>query len=100
MFANFIGQVCMVRTYSAGVFFGKVEKLSGKEAVISNARRVWYWSGAASLNELASEGTKDPAGCKFPTPVDSVYLSEVIEVIPMTEAAIESLSAVKIWTAE
>mgnify|MGYP006355232579 FL=1 len=40
----------IVRTYSAGVFFGEVVKRTGKEVVMRNARRLWYWSGAASLS--------------------------------------------------
>lgn len=56
----------IVRTYSAGVFAGELESRTGQEVVLRNARRIWYWSGAASLSQLAMEGTKDPANCKFP----------------------------------
>ena len=40
---EFIGKYCMVRTYSAGVFAGILKKLDGKEAVLTNARRIWFW---------------------------------------------------------
>lgn len=88
----------MVRTYSAGVFYGKVESLTGKHAVVKDARRVYSWSGASTLSELATEGTAKPDGCKFPCAVDEVILTEVIEVIPMTEKAKKSLDGVKVWT--
>ena len=94
---KFEGRYCMVRTYSAGVFAGTVESLNGKEAVLTDARRIWYWDGAASLSQLANEGTKRPKTCKFPAPVAEVYLSEVIEVIPITEAARESIAKVPVW---
>ena len=93
----FIGQNVIVRTYSAGVFYGKLEQMDGQEAVVTNARRVWYWSGAASLSQLSKEGTSDPDGCKFPAPVDAVHLTQVIEVLPLAEKARASLDGVKVW---
>ena len=92
-----VGKVCMVRTYSAGVFLGEVARREGKEIELKNARRIWYWSGAASLSQLATEGTSDPENCKFPAPVGSVLLTEAIEIIPATEAAIASIAAVPVW---
>jgi len=92
-----VGKICMVRTYSAGVFYGLLEKKVGKEGLVRNARRVWYWRGAASLSQLATEGTKNPSECKFPCAVDSVELSEIIETIPMSDKAIASLNGVPVW---
>ena len=88
----------MVRTYSAGVFAGKIEERNGKEVRLSNARRMWKWAGAASLSELAQRGTSNPIGCKFPAPVTEVILTEVIEIIPITEKAFESIYGVDVWT--
>ena len=92
-----IGKVCMVRTYSAGVFLGKLEERNGKEVRLTNARRMYYWDGAASLSQLATMGTSKPKTCKFPAPVAEVLLTEAIEIIPATEAAIASIAAVKEW---
>lgn len=88
---------CMVRTYSAGVFAGYIESREGKEATLRNARRIWYWEGAASLSQLATDGTSKPENCKFPCPVDSVTLTEVIEIIPITEKAKKSIEGVVVW---
>lgn len=63
---SIIGKVCMVRTYSAGVFLGTVASRDGKEVTLTNARRIWYWAGAATLSQLATEGTSKPKECKFP----------------------------------
>ena len=41
----------IVRTYSAGVFAGTLVSRNGKEVVLENARRLWYWAGAASLSQ-------------------------------------------------
>ena len=91
------GKVCMVRTYSAGVFLGEVVSREGKEIHLKNARRMHWWEGAASLSQLATEGTKNPGACRFPAPVADVLLTEVIEIIPATEAAITSIASVKVW---
>nr|DAF24142.1 MAG TPA: hypothetical protein [Caudoviricetes sp.] len=88
---------CMVRTYSAGVFAGYLESREGKEATLRNARRIWYWDGAASLSQLATDGTSKPENCKFPCPVDSVTLTEVIEIIPITKKAKKSIEEVAVW---
>lgn len=89
---------CMVRTYSAGVFAGYVESREGKEIVLRKARRMWMWSGAASLSQLATDGTSDPKNCKFPVAVDKVTLTEAIEIIPITKKAKESIDEVPVWS--
>ena len=88
---------CIVRTYSAGVFAGYVKNRKGKEATLLNARRLWYWDGAASLSELAMHGVALPENCKFPCAVEEVQLTEVIEVIPATVKAQKSIEGVKEW---
>ncbi len=89
---------CIVRTYSAGVFAGNYDrKIKGKEGTVYNARRIWSWAGAASLSQLANEGTKNPEDCKFAQEVEEVDLKEIIEVIPCTEKAIENIKGVAIW---
>ena len=92
-------EYCMVRTYSAGVFAGYIESRDGKEAVLRKARRMWYWEGAASLSQLATDGTSKPDKCKFPCEVDKVILTEVIEIISITEKARMSIAEVPVWTA-
>ena len=87
----------IVRTYSAGVFAGYVEKKDGMEVTLRNARRIWYWDGAASLSQLAEEGTSKPENCKFPSEVYRVVLTQVIEILDVSEKAKKSIDGVKIW---
>lgn len=87
----------IVRTYSAGVFFGKVESRNGKEVVMTNARRIWYWDGAASLSQLAVDGTSSPSNCKFPVAVPRVELMEAIEILDVTKKAAASIDGVIVW---
>lgn len=89
----------IVRTYSAGVFAGYLYSREGREVVLKDARRIWYWEGAASLSELAMHGTSKPEDCKFPCAVDSVLLTEAIEILDVTEKAKKSIESVKIWSA-
>lgn len=89
----------IARTYTAGVFAGYLETRDGKEVTLKDARRLWRWYGAASLSQLAMEGTKDPSNCKFPCAVDSVDLTEVIEILDCTEKARLSIADVAVWSA-
>ena len=87
----------IVRTYSAGVHAGYLKSRNGKECELLSARRLWYWSGAASLSQLAMEGVSKPKECKFPIEMQSVTLTEAIEIIPCTEKARLSIAGVTIW---
>jgi hypothetical protein len=87
----------IVRTYSAGVFSGYLVKRKGQEVVLTNARRLWYWEGAASLSQLAMEGVKKPNSCKFPCEVDRVELLQAIEILDTTKKAQQSLKMVPVW---
>ncbi len=89
----------IVRTYSAGVFAGYLESKNGKEVVLRNVRRLWYWSGAASLSQLAAEGTTKPKECRFPLAVDRIEVTEAIEIIDITAKAKKSLDGVAVWEA-
>lgn len=89
----------IVRTYSAGVFAGYIESRNGREVVLRNARRIWKWEGAASLSQLAMEGTKKPDQCKFPIAVDKIELLEAIEILDVTQKAKKSIEEVPVWSA-
>lgn len=89
----------VVRTYSAGCFAGELVSRKGdKEVSLANARRLWYWDGAASLSELAVRGASRPQNCKFPVACD-VTVTEAIEIISTTPEARASIEAVPVWTA-
>lgn len=52
---NYIGRKCIVRCYGAGVFFGEVKEMTsdanGLNVRLANARKVWYWDGAAAVDQ-------------------------------------------------
>jgi len=93
----FINQYVIVRSYAAGVFAGTLIKKEGNEVEMHDARRLWYWDGAASLSQLAEEGVKKPENCKFPQPVKQVVVINVVEILKVSHAAKKSIEGVKIW---
>lgn len=89
----------IIRTYSAGVFSGILQSRKGQEVILKNARRLWYWKGAASLSQLAVDGVKYPNECKFPALVSKIELTQVIEVLDVTPLARKIIESVPVWTA-
>lgn len=92
-----IGKYCIIRGRDFGVFAGTVEAVEGNRCLVKNARRLWYWDGAASISQLANEGTTNPKDCKFTVTVDSILLADYIEIIPATEQARECIQKVAVW---
>jgi hypothetical protein len=90
----------MIRTYSAGVHFGylskKVSTLAGMEVTLLNARRVYQWSGAMTLSQLAMEGSTKQDDCKFTMEVSKIELV-AIEIIEITEVAANNFNQIKPW---
>jgi hypothetical protein len=86
-----IGNKVIIRTYSAGNWFGVLTEKSGDEVILSNARRMWRWWAAEgiSLSCCALHGVKQ-AKSKIVAPVDRVWLT-AIEIIPCTVKAITSI---------
>lgn len=90
-------QKYIIRCDRAGVFYAEIKERRGSEADLVNARCLWYWDGAASLLQLAIEGTKAPQSCQFTVTVPSMTVLGVIEIIPCTKAAVESIDGVSEW---
>ena len=90
-------QYYIIRADRAGVFFGQIESRNGDEVTMKNVRRIWYWDGANSISQLAVDGTKKPNTCKFSVTVECMTILGVIEIIPCTDKATESIKAVREW---
>ena len=86
-----LGQKVIVRTYSAGVWFGTLSEKSGAEVILTNARRMWLWKAkeSISLSACALYGI-DQTESKIVTAVPSVWL-EAIEIIPCSNSSIASI---------
>ena len=87
----------IIRGDRSGVFFGALSEKNGQEVKLTNCRRLWYWSGAASLSQLAVDGVANPDKCKFTVPVDEIVILDAIEIIPCTIKAVESITSTRAW---
>lgn len=87
----------IVRTDLAGVFFAKIKSRNGNEAVLTDCRKLFYWDGAAAIEQLANEGVKAPDNCKFTVAVKEMAVFGVIQIITCTKESITSIKAVKEW---
>lgn len=94
---NTTNQKYIIRCDRAGVFYAEIASRTGDEAVLKNARRIYYWTGAATLSQLAMEGVK--TGSKITVAVPEMTVLGVIEVIPASDAAILNLDKVEPWRA-
>ena len=94
--SELIGRYVVVRTYSAGVHVGVLKSRDGREVVLTEARRIWSWQGANTLNEIANLGVGD--GSRVSDAVSLIELTEAIEIIATTDAGEMALRAAK-WTA-
>ena len=92
-----LNEYVIIRTHSAGVFAGTLIRKVGNEVELHNARRIWYWKGAASLSQLAQDGTSSPSECQFPQEVEKVLLIGTIEILKVSDKAKRIIQGVPIW---
>ena len=97
MYKNMMNKKVIVRGDRSGVFFGTLVAKEGGEVKLTNCRRIWYWDGAASISQLASEGVTRPNNCKFTVTVSEIVVLDTIEIIPCTDEASRIIERVKEW---
>ena len=97
MINEMIGKKVIVRGDRSGVFFGTLSDKQERTVVLTKCRRLWYWDGAASISQLAVDGTAKPWDCKFTVTVDEIVIMDAIEIIPCTDKAIASIEGVRTW---
>lgn len=91
------GKYVIVRGDRSGVFAGVLVSQEGQKVELKGCRRLWYWSGAASISQIAMEGVKRPRDCKFTVTVNDIAILDAIEIIPATADAEASIKAVPEW---
>ena len=91
--SSMLGEWVIVRTYSAGVHFGKLTEKEGDEVIIEHARRLYFWktNGGISLSEVALTGLH--ADSKVCAAVPKLWL-QAIEIIPCAGLAINSITGI------
>ena len=76
------------RGYYCGVHAGYFKEREGNHVVLNEARRLWKWKAAKgiSLSEVAKYGI-DASDSRICTKCGEIWLGDVYEVIPCTDAA-------------
>lgn len=92
-----IGSLVIVRTYSAGVHFGRLVAKEGDEVVLDGSRRIWRWYGANTLSELSLKGL-DAKKSRVSEPVNGHRIKGWIEILPCAPEASSTIEAAK-WAA-
>lgn len=97
---HLIGEYVIVRCRDAGVHAGTLVDYEGREVILTNARRLWYWVAANSthtLSGVAVEGITNKS--KIPPTVEKIVLPEACEIIPTSTKAQESIENAAIYRA-
>jgi hypothetical protein len=88
-----VGKYVIVRCHNAGVHAGTLESYSGREAVLTNSRRLWYWKPAdkkSFLSGVAMAGLHKDS--KVGVTLPRLHLTETCEIIECSAAAAESIA--------
>lgn len=88
----------VIRSYGAGVFAGSLvgapeQSGAGRQRVtLDGSRRLWKWRAVqgVALSGVAVHGII-PSDSTIDVPIDAHKIDDVIEILPMTEAAWRTL---------
>ena len=91
-----INETVIARMYRAGVFMGILAHIDSDIVRLTNVRRIYYWQGALSVTDMASNGIK---GGKVTKPCDVVEFnrSALVEINKCSDKAAECITAIKPW---
>lgn len=90
-------QYFIIRCVQAGVFFAQIADRRGSEVDLVKARKIWYWNGAAAVEQLAMTGPTDEKGCKITLEVPSMTVMEACQIIPCTQEAADVFQRIAAW---
>lgn len=96
-----VGRICLIRSVNSGVHFGKVidefYTPVGKSVILKDSRRIHYWSGAASLTQVANDGIGNKEISKISQKISKIEIVDVCEMLPMSNKAIKQLDSHPVW---
>ena len=87
-----VGKYVVVRCRDAGVHAGVLESHNGRECVLTESRRLWYWKVRGSgdfLSAIALSGVHGDS--KLGAPLPRIHLTENCEIIQCTADAEENI---------
>ena len=85
-----IGKYVIVRCRDAGVHAGVLQSQSGREAVLTESRRLWYWKSkkGSFLSGVARDGLDEASKVGGPVTIQLTETCEIIQVSQEAEASI------------
>ena len=86
-----VGKFVVIRSNMAGVHVGWLVAREGDTVRLQNAHRVWRWSGANTLSELAQTGADD-GPTRISVGVPDILVFGCDEIIVASEQAVENLT--------
>ena len=93
----FVGKKCIVRSNMAGVFFGEIANIEGSAVLMKDARKIYRWSGANTVEDISQTGVLNSS--KVTVVVENVLIEKYEQIIPCTEFAITNLINQPVWKA-
>lgn len=87
-----IGEYVIVRCRDAGVHAGTLKSYEGREVVLTDSRRLWYWkaaNNAHTLSGVAKEGIT--SNSKIPANICRIVLSDACEIIETSSECKKSI---------
>lgn len=94
-----IGKAVLVRSRGSGVWVGTLTARStsaaGHSVSLTNARRIWSWTGAAECSQLALTGPKGGRIGVASAPI----VHEVLEEHAASGACVSAIAAISEWRA-
>lgn len=92
-----IGSYVIVRSSPSGCWAGTLANLDKSTVELTDARRLWRWWAAkgVSLSGVAAHGLHPSKikECRIAAPVSRALINDVCEVLAVTDAARESITA-------
>ena len=92
-----IGSYVIVRCRDAGVHAGILLDYEGREAVLKNSRRLWYWKPANNQKYLSGCAVAGlDSSSKVGAAIDKTILTETCEIMICRDAAAKSIIEAKV----
>ena len=95
--STLLNKYVIVRSNLAGVFFGILINKDGDELTLKNARKFYYFSGANTVEDLATQGALNIEKCKLTVEVEEIVISKFEQILPCTKNAINQIKTIPIW---
>lgn len=94
-----IGKMVIVRCRDAGVHYGELVNYEGREVVLHNSRRMYYWRAAksATLSACATYGITSVSKI-MPCIKGETILPEACEILPCSGEAISTIGGADEYT--